>query len=197
MRLGERSVGHLDPGAVSCLLLLVRAWAVDDGPVTDREALLARIDALERERRRAFDEAQREADALFAQYQLSQLIASGGSLAELGGAVALRARPAWPAPRLGALWLGRAGDRRPTARAAGRPGALDGSTRPRLGAGPPAAAPSSSREEPPRSLLVVWSATAGPLDADGLRVAQLARHELAVAFAGRGCERRSSGSGTS
>ena len=72
--------------------------------MTDRAALLARIEALERESRQAFDDAQREADALFAQYQLSQLVASGGSLAELARSVALEA------VRLanvegGALWL--------------------------------------------------------------------------------------------
>ena len=46
--------------------------------MSERADLLARIEALERESRRAFDEAQREADALFAQYQLSQMVASGG-----------------------------------------------------------------------------------------------------------------------
>ena len=40
MRLGERSVGHLDPGAVSCLLLL-RAAGRPVNPRTEREALLA------------------------------------------------------------------------------------------------------------------------------------------------------------
>src|SRR5437764_8846937 len=46
-------------------------------------ALTGRVAALERELRRAFDDAQREADAMFAQYQLSQLLASGGRRAEL------------------------------------------------------------------------------------------------------------------
>ena len=43
------------------------------------ERLRRRLAALEADHQRAFDQAQREADALFAQYQLSQLIASGGS----------------------------------------------------------------------------------------------------------------------
>ena len=72
------------------------------------EALMARVEALERERRRSFHEAQREADALFAQYQLSQLIASGGSLGDLGAAVlAELVRLAGAAA--GALWLGAPG----------------------------------------------------------------------------------------
>ena len=73
--------------------------------MTDRAALLARIEALERESRRAFDDAQREADALFAQYQLSQLVASGGSLADLARSVALEA-VRLAAVDGGALWLG-------------------------------------------------------------------------------------------
>ena len=71
----------------------------------DRAGLLARIDALERERRRSFDEAQREADALFAQYQLSQLIASGEGLAELAAAV-LSELVRLAGAAAGALWLG-------------------------------------------------------------------------------------------
>ena len=70
--------------ACSCC---ARSAATDTLVLDDRGALLAQIDALERERRRSFDEAQREADALFAQYQLSQLIASGGSLADLAASV--------------------------------------------------------------------------------------------------------------
>jgi hypothetical protein len=58
-----------------------------DPPPTGQGALSARVDALERERRRAFEDAQRQADALFAQYQLSQLIASGGNLPDLAASV--------------------------------------------------------------------------------------------------------------
>ncbi len=49
--------------------------------------LSARIALLEEERRRAFTEAQREADTMFAQYQLSQLLASGDELDKLAPAV--------------------------------------------------------------------------------------------------------------
>jgi signal transduction histidine kinase len=55
--------------------------------VNDEGALRARVANLEDERRRAFDEAQREADAMFAQYQLSQLLASGDDLEKLAPAV--------------------------------------------------------------------------------------------------------------
>src|SRR6185436_6484368 len=76
-------------------------------PVTDRTDLLARIDALERESRAAFEDAQREADALFAQYQLSQLVASGGSVRDLARSVLLEAVRLAAVDR-GALWLGTA-----------------------------------------------------------------------------------------
>ena len=55
--------------------------------MNDEDALRARVASLEAERRRSFDEAQREADAMFAQYQLSQLLASGDDLEELAPAV--------------------------------------------------------------------------------------------------------------
>src|SRR5207244_7546237 len=69
------------------------------------DQLRARLAALEREYRSAFEDAQREADALFAQYQLSQLVASGGSLAELAGAVLLELTRL-AAGDEGAVWLG-------------------------------------------------------------------------------------------
>jgi PAS domain S-box-containing protein len=136
----------------------------------DRDELLARIAALERERRRSFDEAQREADALFAQYQLSQLIASGGTLDELAAAV-LSELVRLAGATAGALWLaapaGDRFDRVATVAAATTAGR---------------ALPLS--DEAPATVLVVWPAEDRPLDEDGLRIAQLARHELAVAFAG-------------
>lgn len=142
-----------------------------DSVVTDdREALLARVRALERDRRRSFEEAQREADALFAQYQLSQLIASGGSLANLADAV-LSELVRLAAADAGALWLGAPnGDRLDRVAAVGSPTT-----------GGRALALS---EESPATVLVVWPAADRPLDEDGLRIAQLGRHELAVAFAG-------------
>ncbi len=72
------------------------------------ERLRGRISALEGDHRRAFDQAQREADALFAQYQLSQLIASGGTPAELGRAVIVELVRLSGAAA-GAIWLGETG----------------------------------------------------------------------------------------
>ena len=70
----------------------------------DRRASVARLAALEADRWRSFDDAQREADTMFAQYQLSQLLASGAGVAELSAAVLdelLRTDEA----SAGALWL--------------------------------------------------------------------------------------------
>ena len=175
---------------------LVPAPAVRPGrPMSDRADLLARIEALERESRRAFDDAQREADALFAQYQLSQLVASGGSLESLARSVTLEV------VRLagvdgGALWLG--GPGRPGAHA-GRVGRRDGAAggggsgvptalgdrRTRAGAGArtcPAGARSSCPTRLPRSCSGCGAPTGARPDPDGIRVVQLARHELVVAF---------------
>ena len=74
--------------------------------MSERADLLARIEALERESRRAFDDAQHEADALFAQYQLSQLVASGGSPRGPGEVGHARGRPAGRGGSMGPLWLG-------------------------------------------------------------------------------------------
>ena len=73
--------------------------------MSERADLLARIEALERESRRAFDDAQHEADALFAQYQLSQLVASGGSLDDLARSVTLEVVRLAGVDH-GVLWLG-------------------------------------------------------------------------------------------
>ncbi len=72
--------------------------------IPDRRRDGARLAALEADRWRSFEDAQREADTMFAQYQLSQLLASGGSVAELSAAVLdelLRHDEA----QAGALWL--------------------------------------------------------------------------------------------
>ncbi len=67
-------------------------------------ALEARVGELEAERRRVFEDAQREADAVFAQYQLSQLLAAGGRVDEIAAAVLAEvARAAGAAGA--ALWL--------------------------------------------------------------------------------------------
>ena len=72
--------------------------------MSDVDALRARVASLEAEGRRAFDEAQREADAMFAQYQLSQLLASGDDLEKLGPAVLAEIARASGAGAA-ALWL--------------------------------------------------------------------------------------------
>ena len=140
---------------------------VGDG---EREALLARVIALELEQRRSFDDAQREADALFAQYQLSQLIASGGSLADLAAAV-LSELVRLADADAGSLWLAAPGDDRLDRVAA-------------VGSATTGGRALALSDDAPATVLVVWPVPNRPLDEDGLRIAQLARHELAVAFAG-------------
>jgi signal transduction histidine kinase len=153
--------------------------------------LLARIDALERDRRRAFDDAQREADALFAQYQLSQLIATGGTLPDLAGSVLLELMRLADAAG-GALWIGAREDRSIALVATGGTDREDPV---------PAEFPdvdalltwtavrSGARgvtlgDEALRAVVVVWPTKGRDLDEDGLRIALLARHELVVAFQG-------------
>ena len=163
-----------------------------DGPMPT--LLTTRIaDARARRARRAFEDAQREADALFAQYQLSQLLASGGTPEGLATSVALELvrLAASSAARCGSAHRGgdrarpagdrrdRRGDpgpRRPASRRRGRPRPGRPSSR-----GPRRRPVATSR---PTILLALWPPTAGALDPDGVRVVQLARHELAVAFRG-------------
>ena len=152
--------------------------------------LRGRISALEREHRQAFDAAQREADALFAQYQLSQLIASGGSPGELGRAVILELVRLADA-EAGAIWLGEVGHAELTLVAAA--GTFDPPP-PLTLAGPDAGRDLAAARagtglrvvvlghEPPATVLALRPRADRALDPDGLRVAQLARHELAVAF---------------
>ncbi|MDA8203458.1 MAG: ATP-binding protein [Chloroflexi bacterium] len=59
-----------------------RPRAEDAGAAADE-----RLAGLEADRWRTFEDAQREADTLFAQYQLSQLLASGADVAHLASAV--------------------------------------------------------------------------------------------------------------
>ena len=142
------------------------------GPRARPDDLLDRIDTLERERRRSFDAAQREADALFAQYQLSQLIASGGTLVGLAEAVlAELVRLADGAG--GALYHGTP-DEGGTTQVA------------RIGDEPGPDPPGRTLvldDGPPSTWVVLWPRSDAPLDEDGVRIALLARHELAVAFA--------------
>ena len=161
----------------------------EERDVTDR--LQKRVARLEEERRRAFEDAQREADALFAQYQLSQLLASGGTTAQLGAAVLLElVRLAGAAGA--ALYLQSTSEtgldviategQPPTPEGPSRLDDLD-AARTWVEAIPGARAIALS-ENDPAMLLAVWPAPAAALDDDGLRIALLARHELAVAFAG-------------
>jgi signal transduction histidine kinase len=81
------------------------------GDPTSRLATLeARVRELEAERRRIFEDAQREADAVFAQYQLSQLLAAGGTVGELSAAVLAEVARAVGAADA-ALWLATPGAR--------------------------------------------------------------------------------------
>jgi len=154
------------------------------------EVLRRRVAQLEREHRQAFEQAQREADALFAQYQLSQLIATGGTPADLGRAVVVElVRLA--AAAAGALWLGDADGGGLTLIAAN--GTFDGALPERLAGLDEARSLATAEpfrelvilgDEPPATVLLLAAAPGAALDPDGLRVAQLARHELAVAFAG-------------
>jgi len=162
------------------------------GPAVDPELdqLRARLAALEREYRSAFDQAQREADALFAQYQLSQLVASGGSPAELGRAVIVELVRLAGADG-GAIWLGETGRpglgmiARTDEFAAPLPTDLED-----LGAARELAEDRQDLrlivlgEDVPASVVALAIPTERSLDDDGLRVAQLARHELASAFGG-------------
>jgi signal transduction histidine kinase len=156
------------------------------------DRLRARVAQLESERQRAFKDAQREADALFAQYQLSQLVASGGTVAQLGAAVLLELVRLSGAAGA-ALYLQAAEDAALDRIATeGQPPTL-GDTPPRLddleagrtwiGSIPGGRAIALS-ETDPAMLLAVWPQPDVALDDDGLRIALLARHELAVAFTG-------------
>ena len=158
-------------------------------PPGDQAARLqARLAALEADHRRAFDQAQREADALFAQYQLSQLIASGGSPSELGGAV-VNELVRLAGAQAGAIWLGRSGSPGLDLLASAGvfddppPGQLaDVAAGRRFVEERPNLRLVILGEEPPATLLALRVGTSDELDADGLRVAQLTRHELTVAF---------------
>ena len=159
----------------------------DDDELT---RLRSRVAQLEREHRRAFEQAQREADALFAQYQLSQLIATAATPAELSRAVLVELVRLAGAES-GALWLGETGREGLTLVAATGPAAdalpesiADIEAARRLASADPARELVVLGDEPPETVLLVTAPAGGSLDRDGLRIAQLARHELAVAFVG-------------
>jgi signal transduction histidine kinase len=163
--------------------------------VNDRASLLARIATLELESRRGFEDAQREADALFAQYQLSQLVASGGTPEGLGRSVVHEAVRLAGVDR-GAIWLGGPdGPDLVLIASVGEDDPGESHTRPpatlaSVGAGQAwCAGIDNARaltlsDDRPTILLALWSDDGRAPDPDGVRVAQLARHELAVAFRG-------------
>jgi signal transduction histidine kinase len=155
----------------------------------EAERLRARIEALEQETRRAFEAAQREADVLFAQYQLSQLLASGGSTSELASTVIVELVRLSGAAA-GAIWLGEIGQSdlgriavagsfstEPPARVSGLPAVRDW-------AATQGDVSVVVLGEEPESSLVALRAGQQALDQDGLRIIQLARHEIATAFGG-------------
>jgi signal transduction histidine kinase len=155
------------------------------------EALLERIADLERQTRRTFEDAQREADAMFAQYQLSQLLASGGGLDDLAAAVLTEIVRLCGASG-GALWLSGSGAAPLQLAATAGTAPMDGA--PALEANPAAVRTRTARlprgtvlelgEAPNAELLALWTddLDGSPLDPEGLRVVQLSRHELAAAF---------------
>lgn len=144
---------------------------------------------LESENQRIFEEAQREADSMFAQYQLSQLLASGGTPTQLGEAVTAELLRLSRAGGV-ALWLEQPGDASfglvagagdfvahpPPARFATELEAREWSARQK------GAAVLTLIDDRVSGLLVLTPPGGGSLEADDLRVLQLSRHELAVAF---------------
>ena len=165
--------------------------------MSERADLLARIEALEHESRRAFDDAQHEADALFAQYQLSQLVASGGSIESLARSVTLEVIRLAGVDN-GVLWLGRPDGPELTLLASVGDAVAGGAAIGGSDDVPPALANAEEgrrwcqalpggravglSEEAPAILLGLWSADGRSADPDGIRVVLLARHELVVAF---------------
>ncbi|MEW5991827.1 MAG: ATP-binding protein [Chloroflexota bacterium] len=147
------------------------------------------ITRLETETRRSFDEAQRQADTLFAQYQLSQLLASGGTTGQLGGTVVVELVRLAGAGA-GAIWLGEVGrsdlgriavagtfEVEPPERAADLP-AL------RRWAAGQADVTLLPLGDAPEVSIVAFRAGGPALDPDGVRIVELARHEIATAFGG-------------
>ena len=159
-------------------------------PDSELDRLRRRVAQLEGEHRRAFEQAQREADVLFAQYQLSQLIATGGTPGELGASVVVElVRLA--GGESGALWLGeqRGGGLALIAATSPAPSNLperfaDLEAARRFAGEDPARQLLVLRDERPATLLLIVTPAGRPLDPDGLRIALLARHELGVAFVG-------------
>jgi two-component system phosphate regulon sensor histidine kinase PhoR len=145
-----------------------------------------RIDTLERENRRIFQEAQREADAIFAAYQLSQLLATDAPLAEVAPAVVgeiVRLAGAAAA----ALWLADAGGTGLTLVAATASGGIPAHFADAAAASRWAAAGAGWTVVPladdgPAGVLMLAAAPNGSLDPAGRRVLELSRHDIGVAL---------------
>jgi two-component system phosphate regulon sensor histidine kinase PhoR len=158
---------------------------IDAGQVSRAEM---RVLALEDEIARITEDTQREADGLFAQYQLSELLASGGSLPDLAAAVATEIARLARASRV-AIWLAEPGraelrlstvvgidrgavpDRLATVEAVTQWADRVGSTTAVILA-----------EDRPVGVVAVTVGQGLEADPEGIRVLQLTRHELAVAF---------------
>jgi two-component system phosphate regulon sensor histidine kinase PhoR len=144
-----------------------------------------RIDVLERENRRIFEEAQREADAIFAAYQLSQLLASDAPLAEVASAVVgelMRLAGAAAA----ALWLADA-DGIGLALVAATTGGVpprfaDAALASGWAAGGAGWTTVPLSDDGPAGLLMLAAAPGASLDPAGRRVLELSRHDIGVAL---------------
>jgi len=170
----------------------------DDGDALTA-SLTARVAALERENRRIFEEAQREADAMFAQYQLSQLLASGSQARELAEAMCAELVRLTGA-ELGLLWLAApdgkgfrlaagSGSDAFGAQDAGQGGeapawAADDRALHAWAAGQVGAFVLTLADDRPAAVICLVPGTGRALGDEGLRVLQLSRHELAVALRG-------------
>lgn len=180
------------------------------GTVPDEDALAARLASLEADRWRTLEDAQRDADTMFAQYQLSQLLASGSNLSTLLTAVLdelLRHSEA----AAGALWLAAQGETQLSLAAAANEPIRDGSADAIPPARPPAVpvrfvdaraatrwcrdhgwhgvALEESRdlgeggfEQRTVGFVALKAARERPLSPDHARFLALVRHELAIAF---------------
>ncbi len=175
------------------LLALARSHPVGHGPsgvtrvrgAANGQSAEDRIDALERENRRIFEEAQREADAIFAAYQLSQLLAFDAPLAEIATAVAgelMRLAGAATA----ALWLADADGTGLTlvaATAGGIPARFpDAAAASRWAAENAGRLVVSLADEWPAGVLMLAAPPDTSLDRAGLRALELSRHDIGVAL---------------
>ena len=144
-----------------------------------------RIDALERENRRIFEEAQREADAIFAAYQLSQLLAFDAPLTEIASAVVgelMRLAGAATA----ALWLADADGAGLTlvaATAGGIPARFpDAAAASRWAAEEAGRIVVPLADDAPTGVLMLAAAPNASLDPAGRRALELSRHDIGVAL---------------